>query len=254
MHSQVRHCSPIQRGRHLPGTKPFTLIELLVVIAIIAILAAMLLPALQNAQSRAFQSSCKSNIKQMTLASQMYVDDNNEFWFAWTRRRAAPQAPHDLVFPYLGGAKDTLVCPASIVSQTYRDAYHSLRIVNARGSGNYTWNNGGSWSSPTRSYRGPMRAYSDDHTPVPMKTAYYSKPAEQIMMGDAVHLWGGWGAMIWANGCCGHHGSNPARNHHRSRHGKGENWGYIDGHVEWWNSMQLYVVRGSRLYITTSNH
>ena len=132
--SKVERRNLAPRGISCPRPTPaFTLVELLVSIAVIAILAAILLPVLNQSKQSAWRTECTSNQRQLALAAEMYWDDNHGdcfqwlynttnsdgqlYWFGWLQSDTTPEGQRvfDLstgrLYPYLNGINVRL-CPA----------------------------------------------------------------------------------------------------------------------------------------------
>lgn len=95
----------------------FTLVELLVVIAVIAVLAALLLPALSRAKMAAWRIQCVSNLHQIAVSLNVYVEDFNKYpAFGDSRRPPNPLDPRSVywdaqILPYIGGNQKVFFCP-----------------------------------------------------------------------------------------------------------------------------------------------
>jgi prepilin-type N-terminal cleavage/methylation domain-containing protein len=165
-----------KRRARLGAPDGFTLIELLVVIAIIAILAAMILPALARAKESANRAKCMSNLKQLQLAVKIYIDDNRGLF---PPRSDTVRWPAELLEIYRN--TNLLACPTDLqrgippanlgASSPKYFADNSLRSYIMNG-----WND----LFPSAINSNPRREFS-------MKESLVPKPAETIVWGEKRH-------------------------------------------------------------------
>ena len=144
---------PARQGRW----RGFTLIELLVVIAIIAILAALLLPALSRAKEKAIRIKCTSNVKQLGLACFIYAGDNNDRLFSYPNTLGGYWAWDVEEVPLMqsmlanGCVRGTLYCPANpdqnadelwnwYIKYGYRVTGYAFTFPNTPGTLSTNWN------------------------------------------------------------------------------------------------------------------
>ncbi len=188
----------------------FTLIELLVVIAIIAILAAMLLPALQQAKAKATTISCTNNLKQIALGTMMYIDDHRQT-FPLFFHTPSVTGWRKLILPYAGDAK-VFECPAESGAGTDDNgiarSYVAHEVI-------FNWENDGNRPRTQTEIKNPSRV---------------------AMQLDLVCIKCNYQIRYWCEQPShAEIGYNPRScgGDRGPRHATGGNYSFADGHVQW---------------------